>query len=80
MARSGDYMSEHEVLFTTLVALTGWSQVRDQQRARDAGFDHHFSKPADIGALQRLLVTLVPPAQEQRPGASGGANAKRQEN
>ncbi|MDQ3287497.1 MAG: ATP-binding protein [Pseudomonadota bacterium] len=53
---------------TTLVALTGWSQMQDQQRARDAGFDHHFSKPADIGALQRLLVTLVPAAAGQRHG------------
>ncbi|MDQ3511137.1 MAG: hypothetical protein M3414_05545, partial [Pseudomonadota bacterium] len=49
---------------TTLVALTGWSQVQDQQRARDAGFDHHFSKPADIGALQRVLASLVPAAAE----------------
>ncbi|MFC0679699.1 ATP-binding protein [Lysobacter korlensis] len=44
----------------TLVALTGWSQVQDQRRSRDAGFDHHFSKPVDIGALQNLLTTLQP--------------------
>ncbi len=65
---------------TTLVALTGWSQVQDQQRAREAGFDHHFSKPADIGALQRLLVTLVPTAPEQRPGSNCSAESKHPEN
>jgi CheY-like chemotaxis protein len=45
---------------TMLVAVTGWSQVQDQQRTRAAGFNHHFSKPADIGALQRLLGSLQP--------------------
>ncbi len=47
---------------TTLVAVTGWSQAQDQQRTRAAGFNHHFSKPADIGALQQLLGTLSPSA------------------
>jgi CheY-like chemotaxis protein len=55
---------------TTLVALTGWSQVQDQKRTRLAGFQHHFSKPADIGALQRLLATLVPAAADL-PRANG---------
>lgn len=41
-----------------LVALTGWGQDDDRARARAAGFDHHLVKPADIDALQRLLVTL----------------------
>jgi signal transduction histidine kinase len=39
----------------TLVALTGYGQQEDRKRARAAGFDHHFIKPADVGALQRLL-------------------------
>ncbi|GAB2508314.1 hybrid sensor histidine kinase/response regulator [Lysobacter humi (ex Lee et al. 2017)] len=39
-----------------LVALTGWSQPQDHQRSREAGFDHHVSKPVDIGALQALLA------------------------
>ena len=41
-----------------LVALTGWGQERDRQRAREAGFDHHLVKPADVDALQRLLSSL----------------------
>jgi PAS domain S-box-containing protein len=38
-----------------LVAITGWGQEDDKQRARDAGFDHHLTKPVDFADLQRLL-------------------------
>jgi PAS domain S-box-containing protein len=41
-----------------LVALTGWGQEKDRQQARDAGFDHHLVKPAEIGALKELLASL----------------------
>jgi len=40
---------------TVLIALTGWGQESDQRRATQAGFDHHFTKPADLAALQALL-------------------------
>ena len=40
-----------------LVALTGWGQEEDQQRARDAGFDHHLTKPAEPGVLERLIAS-----------------------
>ena len=40
-----------------LVALTGWGQDDDRQRAREAGFDHHMVKPADIELLEKLLVS-----------------------
>jgi PAS domain S-box-containing protein len=42
----------------TLVALTGWGQEDDRRRAREAGFDHHLVKPAELGELQQLLATL----------------------
>jgi CheY-like chemotaxis protein len=42
----------------TLIALTGWGQEDDRRRTREAGFDHHLVKPADITALQSLLVTV----------------------
>jgi len=45
-----------------IIALTGWGQEADRQRAREAGFDHHLVKPADIGALQALLASLENPA------------------
>jgi signal transduction histidine kinase len=40
---------------TVLVALTGYGQDEDVQRSRDAGFDHHLVKPADLDALRALL-------------------------
>jgi PAS domain S-box-containing protein len=46
----------------TLVALTGWGQDDDRRRAREAGFDHHLVKPAEIDALQQLLSSLEQPA------------------
>jgi CheY-like chemotaxis protein len=42
----------------SLVALTGWGQDDDRRRAREAGFDHHLVKPAEISALQKLLGSL----------------------
>ena len=41
-----------------IVALTGWGQAQDRRRAREAGFDHHLVKPADLGQLQALLAAL----------------------
>jgi PAS domain S-box-containing protein len=38
-----------------LVAMTGYGQDDDRRRAREAGFDAHFVKPADPVLLQRLL-------------------------
>jgi CheY-like chemotaxis protein len=38
-----------------LIALTGWGQEQDQQRAREAGFDHHCTKPVDIDRLLQLV-------------------------
>ena len=43
---------------TTLVALTGWGQEGDRRRAREAGFDHHFVKPAELEQLHALLASL----------------------
>ena len=38
-----------------LIALTGYGQAEDRERARDAGFDAHLVKPVDLDALARLL-------------------------
>jgi signal transduction histidine kinase len=40
---------------TTLVAVTGWGQATDLQRARDAGFDEHMVKPVEMDRLETLL-------------------------
>jgi CheY-like chemotaxis protein len=38
-----------------LVAITGWGQDEDRRKAREAGFDHHFTKPADFEVLLQLI-------------------------
>jgi signal transduction histidine kinase/ActR/RegA family two-component response regulator len=38
-----------------LIALSGWGQLEDRARAKAAGFDAHFTKPADIDALVAML-------------------------
>ena len=42
-----------------LVALTGYGQAEDRQRARNAGFDHHMAKPADLAKLLELLAGVA---------------------
>ena len=40
-----------------LIALTGYGQEEDQRRAKEAGFDVHLTKPADLDELKRLLAS-----------------------
>jgi CheY-like chemotaxis protein len=40
----------------TLIALTGWGQEDDRRRAREAGFDHHLVKPAELPVLLGLMA------------------------
>jgi signal transduction histidine kinase/BarA-like signal transduction histidine kinase len=40
-----------------LIALTGWGQATDKQRASHAGFDHHLVKPVDYSRLLACLQT-----------------------
>jgi PAS domain S-box-containing protein len=46
----------------TLIALTGWGAEEDRRRALQAGFDHHLTKPVDLGVLEEMLrrVQLEP--------------------
>ena len=43
-----------------IVAITGWGQEEDRRRAREAGFDHHFTKPVDYEALLELIEGEAP--------------------
>jgi CheY-like chemotaxis protein len=38
-----------------LIAVTGWGQENDKERAFAAGFDHHLTKPVDLARLTELL-------------------------
>jgi PAS domain S-box-containing protein len=39
-----------------LIALTGWGSEADVQRARDAGFDRHLTKPVDPALLNEIIA------------------------
>jgi CheY-like chemotaxis protein len=43
-----------------LIALTGYGQLEDRQRARAAGFDDHLVKPVDLPALERAFAGIPP--------------------
>ena len=45
---------EHVVL----VAMTGYGQESDRKRSRDAGFDHHLTKPTDFAELEKILAAV----------------------
>lgn len=48
---------------TPALALSGYSRDEDTSRARSAGFQRHFAKPANSHDLIAALVSLVHPTQ-----------------
>jgi two-component system CheB/CheR fusion protein len=42
-----------------LVAVTGWGQADDKEKARVAGFDGHFTKPVDPEQILRLVESFL---------------------
>jgi signal transduction histidine kinase/DNA-binding response OmpR family regulator len=40
-----------------LIALTGYGQKEDRTRSIEAGFDHHFVKPADPRVIQQAIAS-----------------------
>ncbi len=43
----------------TLVALTGWGSREDQERAFEAGFDRHLTKPVDPQGIREVLASAA---------------------
>jgi signal transduction histidine kinase len=39
-----------------LIALTGYGQDEDRRKTKEAGFDHHLTKPASLRTIQSLLA------------------------
>jgi DNA-binding response OmpR family regulator len=39
----------------TLIAVSGYGSEADRVRAREAGFDFHFTKPLDLDTLEALV-------------------------
>ncbi len=52
-----------------LIAVTGWGQEEDKARAREAGFDHHLTKPVDLDRIEKLLQDACRP-QDRNASAS----------
>ena len=44
-----------ELSGTTFIALTGYGERRHRDRSREAGFDHHLTKPLEMRELEKLL-------------------------
>ncbi len=40
---------------TPIIAQTGWGQTRDREKAFEAGFDHHITKPLSLDAILKVL-------------------------
>jgi PAS domain S-box-containing protein len=41
-----------------VVAVSGYGQEEDRQKAREAGFDYHLTKPVSKASLESLMATL----------------------
>jgi PAS domain S-box-containing protein len=41
-----------------LIALTGYGQEKDKEHAKEAGFNHHLTKPPQLEALKDLLASI----------------------
>jgi two-component system CheB/CheR fusion protein len=49
-----------------LAAVTGYGREEDRARAREAGFDHHLTKPFDPVAVERFFTSRQTRLSEQR--------------
>jgi signal transduction histidine kinase len=59
----------------TLIAISGWGQPQDRERAFAAGFDAHFAKPVSFDSLMELMKA-PPPAAGRAQRARAGAKSK----
>ncbi len=57
------HIREHQGEDVVLVAITGWGTAEDVKRSMDAGFNHHFTKPADPERLKEIIARECPPPE-----------------
>ncbi len=50
-----------------LVALTGWGAQEDRARSKQAGFDHHLTKPAELPSVEALMTKMTARRHETSP-------------
>ena len=53
-------------LSPTLIALTGYTRLEDQNESFKAGFDHHLGKPVRISDLEQVLAAATAPPTSRR--------------
>jgi CheY-like chemotaxis protein len=54
-----------------LVAVTGWGQPNDKEKARAAGFNHHLTKPVDLEQVAQLLAAYTRQMEARYPNPDG---------
>jgi signal transduction histidine kinase/ActR/RegA family two-component response regulator len=62
---AGQFASSPRLARTRLVAVTGYGQERDRQRAQAVGFVAHLVKPVELGELSAVLQAIQ--IQRDRP-------------
>jgi signal transduction histidine kinase/ActR/RegA family two-component response regulator len=55
-----------------LLAVTGWGQDDDKEKAKAAGFDHHFTKPVNPQQVEEVLAAFVQARVPVTSLAAGG--------
>jgi CheY-like chemotaxis protein len=58
-----------------LVAITAWGRTEDRAASRQAGFDAHVTKPAEMEIIDSILKTVLGGPEKPRPfnrGATKG--------
>jgi PAS domain S-box-containing protein len=58
--------SQPETAHSVLIAVTGYGQEQDRQRAFESGFRHHFVKPVDVDKLAAVLAQIAAEARAAR--------------
>jgi signal transduction histidine kinase/ActR/RegA family two-component response regulator len=51
-------------------AVTGWGQDEDRRKAREAGFDSHFTKPLSPAVLEEVLASVAKRTRSGREAVS----------
>ncbi|KRB79069.1 PAS domain S-box protein [Noviherbaspirillum sp. Root189] len=50
--------SETQLQDIVLAAVTGWGNMEDRSKSREAGFDYHLTKPVSYGAILEVLTKV----------------------
>jgi two-component system CheB/CheR fusion protein len=57
------FRADEKLRSTNLVALTGYAQPEDLQRAIEAGFDGHVAKPPSLEKIEDVLAKPTQPVR-----------------